>query len=252
MDRIEIRDRRGVRSTAPMGALGFAADRQGSLHFDNYVTAMTRLPFLRFLINSTIITTAATIGTVLSCSMAGFAFACLRWRGRRACFAVLLLTMVLPAQLLLVPRFLIFDQLGWINTYKPLIVPAWLAGSAFFTFLFREFFRGVGRDYADAARVDGASDWQVYWHVMLPMSRPVVAAVVSLAAVAHWQAFLDPLVYLSDFRDYPVSVGLRMFQAVEGSWANLIMAASIVSLGPPLLLMVLTQRFLLRRIGVPR
>ncbi len=237
---------------APPSDAAALPSETGGPHWDNYVEAVTRLPFLRFLINSCLITLCATVGTVLSCSLAGFAFARLHWRGRDACFVVLLATMMLPAQVMLIPQFLIFEHLGWVNTYNPLIVPSWLGASAFSIFLFRQFFRGVPQSYEDAARLDGATNWQVYWHVMIPAARPVVGAVAALSAVFHWQSFLAPLVYLSDFQTYPVSVGLRMYQAMEGSWANLIMAASLVALVPPLVIVILAQGTLMRGIGATR
>lgn len=220
------------------------------LRWNNYVTALTRLPLTRFLLNSSLITVVATVGAVFTSSMVGFAFARLRWRGRRLWFGVLLATMMLPTQVLLIPQFLIYQQLGWVHTYKPLIIPSWLGGSAFFIFLFRQFFKGIARDYEDAARLDGASNWQLYWHVMLPMARPVIGAVAALAAVSHWQAFIEPLIYLSDFHTYPVSVGLRMYQATEGVWPNLIMAASLIALVPPLIVLLFAQKHLMRSIGV--
>lgn len=220
--------------------------------WQNYERAVTRLPFFRFLLNSCLITSIATIGTVFSSSLVGFGFARLHWRGKNVCFVILLATMMLPAQVMLIPQFLIFEHLGWVNTYKPLIVPSWLGGSAFFIFLFRQFFLSVPQSYEDAARLDGATHWQLYRHVMLPISMPVVGAVTALSAVHHWQSFLDPLVYLSDFNAYPVSVGLRMYQSMEGSWANLIMAASLIALVPPLVVVLLTQRYLMRNIGVRR
>jgi ABC-type glycerol-3-phosphate transport system permease component len=224
------------------------ADHNGP-QWSNYGDAVTRLPFFRFLLNSCLITIATTVGTVFTSSLTGFAFARLKWRGRDVCFVLMLATMMLPAQVLLIPQFLIFEHLGWVNTYKPLIVPSWLGGAAFFVFLFRQFFRSIPQSYEDAARIDGATHWQVYWHVMLPISRPVIGAVAALSAVYHWQEFLAPLVYLSDFHTYPISVGLRMYQAMEGSWANLIMAASLIALVPPLLVVLLAQRYLMRGIG---
>lgn len=218
--------------------------------WDNYATALTRLPILRFLANSAVITIAGTVGVVFTSSLVGYAFARLRWRGRRFWFAILLATMMLPTQVLLIPQFLIYQQLGWVNTYKPLIVPAWLGGSAFFVFVFRQFFRSVSRETEDAARLDGATRWQIYRYVMLPQARPVIGAVAALSAVAHWQAFLEPLIYLADFQTYPISVGLRMYQATEGVWPNLIMAASVVALIPPLVVIVIAQKYLMRSIGV--
>lgn len=223
-------------------------DDATGLQWQNYSTAMTRLPFVRFLANSFVITLTSTIGAVFSCSLAGFAFAQLRWRGRRIAFALALLTMAVPLNLILLPQFLIFERLGWVNTYKPLILPHWLAASGFFVFLFRQAFKSVPQAYEDAARLEGATHWQVYWHVMLPMARPVVGVVAALSAVGSWNAFFAPMIYLSDFETYPVSVGLRMFHAMEGTWPNLMMAAAVVSMLPPLAMVLIGQRWLMRRI----
>ncbi|MCA9256717.1 MAG: carbohydrate ABC transporter permease [Phycisphaerales bacterium] len=231
---------------APVGA--HYADSRDGLRFENYEKAMTRLPFLRFMLNSCVITLASTIGSVLSCSLAGFAFARLRWKFRRVAFVLALLTMAVPLNLILLPQFLIFERLGWVNTYKPLIVPHWLAASGFFVFLFRQAFLGTPKSLEDAARIEGATNWRLYWDVMLPHARPVVAVVAALAAVGSWNAFFAPMIYLSDFETYPASVGLRMFHVMEGTWPNLMMAAAIVSMGPPLLVLIVAQRWLLRRI----
>ncbi|MCB9858445.1 MAG: carbohydrate ABC transporter permease [Phycisphaerales bacterium] len=231
-------------ATAGNGLSGDAME----FRWSNYSTAMERLPFFRFLANSLVITLASTIGAVLSCSLTGFAFARLHWRGRRIAFALVLLTMAVPLNLILLPQFLIFEQLGWVNTYKPLIVPHWLAASGFFVFLFRQTFKGIPQAYEDAARLEGATHWQVYWHVMLPMARPVVAVVAALSAVGSWNAFFAPMIYLSDFETYPVSVGLRMFHAMEGTWPNLMMAAAVVSMLPPLVIVLIGQRWLMHRI----
>ncbi len=235
---------------AQPGFTDAAASSPSAPRWQNYHEALTRLPFARFLLNSAIITFSCVVGTALSSSLAGFAFARLSWRGRGFWFAVVLATMMVPVPILLIPQFLIFEHLGWINTYKPLIVPSWLGGSPFYIFLFRQFFLSIPRSYEDAARLDGASDWQLYWQIMLPMAKPVIGAVAALSMVYHWQEFLAPLVYLSDFNSYPVSVGLRMYQAIEGSWANLIMAASLVALLPPLAVLLVTQRYLMRNIGL--
>lgn len=214
--------------------------------WDNYKTALTRLPMWRFLLNSLFITSVATIGTIISCSISAFAFARLQWRGRRIAFVLALATMAVPLNLIILPQFLIFERLGWVNTYKPLIVPHWLAASGFFVFLFHQFFKTIPRDYEDAARLEGATNWHVYRHVMLPMSRPVIAAVAAISAVGHWNAFFAPLIYLSDFETYPVSVGLRMFQAMEGTWPNLMMAAAVMMIVPPLVIVWACQSWLMR------
>ena len=142
-------------------------------------------------------------GTVLTASMVGYSFARLKWRGRDFWFIVLLATMMLPAQVLLIPHFLQYKWLGWINTYKPLIVPGWLGGGAFFVFLFRQFFKGVPKELEEAAMLDGASPWQIYTQIMLPLAKPALATVAVLSFIAHWQEFMGPLIYLSDFEKYP-------------------------------------------------
>ena len=221
-----------------------------SPHWENYSQALTRLPVGRFLLNSLLITCSSVLGAVLTASMAGFALARMRFRGRSACFVLVICSVLIPAHVLLVPRFLLFDQLGWINTYKPLIVPAWLGGGAFNIFLFRQFFRTMPRELDDAARLDGATPWQAYWHVLLPMARPATMTVVLLSFVYHWQDFLDPLIYLSDFHTYPISLGLRMYQSMAGTWANELMAVSLVALVPVVIVFVVCQRYVMRGLGI--
>ena len=200
--------------------------------WSNYRQAAAKLPLFRFLFNSTVITVSSVMGAVLTSSMAGYAFARLPWRGKRFWFVVLLASMMIPAQVLLIPRFLIFQTLGWVGTYKPLIVPAWLGGGAFNVLLFRQFFRSIPREVEEAALIDGASPWQVFARIMLPAAKPAVVAAGLLSFVLHWQEFLDPLIYLSDFRTYPVALGLRMYQSLAGVWGNLLMAAALIALLP--------------------
>ena len=219
-------------------------------HWENYGNALTRLPVGRFLLNSLMITFSSVVGAVLTASMAGFALARMPFRGRSTCFILVIISMLIPAHVLLVPRFLLFDQLGWINTYKPLIVPAWLGGGAFNIFLFRQFFRTMPRELDDAARLDGATPWQIYWHVLLPIARPATMTVGLLSFVYHWQDFLDPLIYLSDFKTYPISLGLRMYQSMAGTWANELMAVSLVALVPVVIVFLICQRHVMHGLGV--
>ena len=194
-------------------------------------------------LNSLVISLAGMVGAVLTGSMAGYAFARRRWRGRTWWFALLLLSLVLPTQVLLIPRFLIFELLGWVGTYKPLIVPAWLGGGAFTVLLFWQFFRRVSPSAEEAAVMDGASVGQVYWQVMLPMAKPAVVTAAILSFVVHWQMFLDPLIYLSDFETYPISLGLRMYQSLAGTWANHLMVASLLALVPVAVVFLWGQRY---------
>lgn len=214
--------------------------------WSNYRDALGKLPFPRFIGNTLVLCIASTVGQMLSCSLVGFAFARLRWRGREFWFVVLLATMMLPGQVLLIPHYLTYQALGWVNTYKPLIVPNWLGGSAFFIFLFRQFFKGIPREMEEAARIDGASDWQIYWRIFLPSAKPILATVGVMGFISHWKEFMGPLIYLSDFEKYPISLGLRMYQTLEGSWINYLMAASIVASAPLVLLFFLTQRYFVK------
>ena len=212
----------------------------------NYPHALSRLPFFRFIGNTFIISFAATLGQVLSAAIVGFAFARLRWWGREFWFVVLLGTMMLPGQILLIPHYLLYQSLGWVNTYKPLIVPSWLGGGAFFIFLFRQFFKGIPTEMEEAALIDGASNWQVFARIMMPNAKAIIMTVVVLSFIAHWKEFMGPLIYLSDFTRYPISLGLRMYQSVEGSWVNYLMAASVVALSPLIVIFFLAQRYFVR------
>ena len=237
-------------ATKPLDQVYAAPDQlfSGSVRWSNFSDAMTRLPFARFMLNSFLIAIPSVIGAVLTSAMAAYALARLRWRGRTLCLGTVLFALVVPAQVLLIPHFLMYSGLGWVNTYKPLIVPAWLGGGAFNILLFRQFFRTIPRDFQDAALVDGASHWCVFIRIMLPMSKPVLAVAALLSFVWHWHDFLRPLIYLSDFRNYPVSLGLRMYQTTNGSWINLVVAASLVSLLPIAAVFALLQRYLNRGI----
>lgn len=221
----------------------------GDPQWTNYTESMTALPLSGFLLNSLVISLSSSVGAVLTASMAGFVLARLEWRGRRYWLILLIGSMCLPAQILLIPHFLTYEWLGWVNTYKPLIVPAWLGGGAFNVFVFRQYFRMIPRDVDDVATTDGATTGQLYWHMLLPMAKPAVVVVGTLSFVYHWHALLNPLLYLSDFRTFPVSLGLRMFQTTAGTWINLLMAASLVSLLPPVVVFAVGQRFF--RTGAP-
>jgi len=158
--------------------------------------------------------------------------------------------MLAPAPVLLIPRYLLFDWMGWVNTYKPLIVPAWLGGGAFNVFLFRQFFMTIPREIDAAARLDGASLWNIYYDIIMPVAKPATVTVLLLSFVFHWQEFLDPLLYLSDLETFPISLGLRMYQSMAGTWANLLMASSILALVPVAILFVVCERQVMRGLGV--
>jgi len=213
--------------------------------WENYPAALSKLPFARFIANTFVITIGSMVGQVLSASLVGYAFARLRWKWREVWFVCLLATMMLPRQVLLIPHYLLFKNLGWVNTYKPLIVPSWLGGGAFFIFLFRQFFKGIPRELEDAARIDGASEFQIYWRIFLPLAKPILVTVAIMSFIGHWKEFMGPLIYLSDYERYPIALGLRMYQQVEGgSFVHYLMAASVVGLFPLLILFFVAQRYI--------
>lgn len=213
------------------------------IQIDNYAKAFQQLPLFRFMMNSAIISTAAALGAVLTASMTGYALSRSRGRLTSAVTALVISSIFIPGMILVIPRYLLFQQLGWLDSYKPMIVPAWLGGGAFNILLFRQSFRGVSESYDAAAALDGASLWQTYWHVLMPMLRPVTLIAFFLSFAFHWNDFFDPLLYMSDFSRYPVSVGLRMYQSLSGTWINVLMAASLISTLPLLMLfMILVRR----------
>ena len=215
----------------------------------NYPEAIAKLPFFGFISNTITITIAATAGQLLSGSLVGYAFARLNWKGRDFWFICLLATMMLPHQVLLIPHYLIYKNLGWVNTYKPLIIPAWLGGSAFYIFLLRQFFMGIPGELVDAARIDGASELRIYGSLFLPLAKPVMLTIGVLCYMQHWKEFMMPLIYLSDYARYPIALGLRMYQQVEGgSFVHYLMAASAVALCPLLIIFFVTQRYITKNL----
>ena len=216
------------------------------VRWDNYAEAMQRAPLLLWLRNTAIITGAAVLGTVLTSSLVGFGFARLRFPGRDWLFVLLLATMMLPGVVTLIPRFILFRAVGWIDTFYPLIVPAFLGGGAFNIFLVRQFYLTIPTDFDDAARVDGASSWRIWWDILVPLSSPVLTAIAIFAFVYHWNEFLEPLVYLQSEDKKTLALGLRAFiNPMDASW-NISMAASMFLVVPILVLFLLGQRYFVR------
>jgi multiple sugar transport system permease protein len=209
--------------------------------WENYREALTVLPFGRYVANTALITLLTIVGHLLSCTLIAYAFARLRAPGRDALFVVLLATMMLPYPVTMVPLYVLFNRLGWINTILPLVVPAFL-GSPFYIFLLRQFFRSIPRDFEDAARIDGASLLQILWRIMLPLALPAMATVAIFTFQAAWNDFLGPLIYLQRPDLYTVTLGLQFFRtSYTTDWAYL-MAASLVTMLPLLVVFFLAQR----------
>lgn len=214
--------------------------------WSNYVRALTILPFGLFFRNTVFITMVALVGQVLTASLAGFAFARLRFPGRDLLFLVTLATLMLPDVVTLVPRFILFRELGWVNTFYPLIVPSWFGGGGFFIFLARQFFMTIPMEYDDAARVDGANEWQIWARVIMPLSRPILTAMGIFSFVSHWNDFMNPLIYLHSMELRTISLGLRTFLGMEGTDWNLLMAASVATTMPIIIVFLLGQRYFIQ------
>jgi ABC-type glycerol-3-phosphate transport system permease component len=218
---------------------------------------LPNLPFGTWYRNSAIITALATTGTVLSASASAYGFTRFRWPGRDICFSILLATLILPEQVVLIPRFLLFHFVPtalfgqtMIDTWWPLILPSWFGGGAFSVFLLRQFFRQIPRELDEAAVIDGANSLQIFWQIVLPLSTPAVATVAIFSFLGHWNAFIEPLIYITTTDRFPVSVGLRWFQQNPTDAAvpqdHLLMAGSILMVVPPIIIFFVMQRYFIQ------
>jgi ABC-type glycerol-3-phosphate transport system permease component len=218
------------------------------LVLDNYQKAVTRLPFPLYLRNTLIVTLTATFFGVLTASLAGFGFARLRFPGRGLLFSLCLAALMIPTIVTLIPEFLVFKQLGLIDTFWPLVLPPSLGGGAFAVFLFRQYALTIPNDLDEAARVDGADAFRIWWSVILPLSKPVLATMAVLAFIQHWNDFLRPLVYLNSIEVRTLALGLRSFLGEFTTAWNLLMAASTLMILPILVLFFVAQRYFVQGI----
>jgi ABC-type glycerol-3-phosphate transport system permease component len=212
-----------------------------SFQWQNYPQGWTTLPFTTFLRNSLIVTGANVIGNLLSCSLVAFGFARLRARGRDLLFLLVLATMMIPYEVTMVPRFVLFKELGWVNSLRPLIAPAWF-GYPFFIFLLRQFFMSIPHELDEAAYMDGASNLRVFWNVILPLSKPALGAVAIFSFIGNWNNFLDPLVYLRSQDLFTIALGLNLFKGEYLTVVNQLMAVSILALLPILVIFFFAQK----------
>lgn len=213
--------------------------------WDNFRRVLTeRMPFLRYMINTMIIVIGNILGVLISCSVVGFAFARLRFRGSKVLFYILIVTMLIPWQALMVPQFLFFVEIGWYGTYLPLIVPSF-TGSAFFIFLIRQYMRTIPKDLDDAARVDGLNTWQIFWRIILPLSTPVLTVCAVFTFLGSWNNLLGPLIYLDDDSKFTVALGLANLVSITTTPWNLTMAANLITIIPTVLVYFFVQKKLI-------
>ncbi len=215
--------------------------------WENYPRALSRMPFLLFLRNSCITSFIPVVGAVLSASLVAYSFARVKWPARNFLFIVLISTMMLPGQVTMIPVYVLYSRLGWVNTFLPLIVP-WFFGGAFYTFLLRQFFTSIPAELSDAAFIDGCSHLRIWWSIILPLSRPALATVAVFTFLFTWNDFMGPLLYLTKERMFTLQVGLQYFRMqYRVDWQEL-MAASLVVLTPTLVIFFLGQRFFVQGI----
>jgi len=209
-----------------------------------------QVSFGQFFWNSFVIAILSVVGNVVSCSLAAFAFARLKFRGRNFWFAIMLGTLMIPYHVTLIPQYVLFLNLGWVDTFLPLVVPKFLALDAFFIFLMVQFFRGIPRELDEAAMMDGCSPWRIYWKVMLPLSMPVLATAAIFSFIWTWDDFFGPLIYLNDMQNFTVQLGLRSFvdSSSESDWGGLF-AMSTLSLVPVFFFFLFFQRLLIEGIA---
>ena len=217
--------------------------------WENYSNGWTALehPFGHYMINSAIVVLGAVVGNLVSCSMAAYAFARLQFKGKSTFFAIMLLTIMLPIHVVIVPQYIIFSELGWTNTFIPLILPKLLATDAFFVFLMVQFIRGLPRELDEAARLDGCNHAQIFLKIILPLMVPALATTAIFTFIWTWNDFFSQLIYLTDPDMYTVPVALKSFvdATANTSWGALF-AMSLVSLLPIFLAFLFGQKFLIR------
>ena len=221
--------------------------------WENYSQITSLLPFWRYAANTVLVTVLVLAGTLLSSSLVAYGFSRLRFRGRETLFAVCLATMMLPGQVTMIPLYMLFAWLGWVDTFLPLVVPAFF-GSPFYIFLLRQFFLTIPREYDEAAMLDGASRFRIYWSIVLPLARPAMATVALFAFVGTWNDFFGPLIYLNSPDMATLTLGLNMLKSqVVGTGAtqwNLLMAGAVLVMLPNIVVFILAQKYFVRGIAV--
>ncbi len=222
--------------------------------WQNYPRVLEKVPFVVWVGNSLYIVVLSTIGIVLTSSLAAYAFARFQFRGRDLIFLITLGTMMLPAQVTLIPQFILFHKFDWINTHYPLWVPAFFGGGAFFIFLLRQFIMTLPKELDESAMIDGANPFRIYWSILMPLMKPALATVAVIAAIGRWNDFIEPLIYLNSPEKFTLALGLNFFKSVPESaglpMQHLLMAASVMTIMPIIILFFLAQRYFVQGIAL--
>lgn len=220
------------------------------IQWQNYPTAVTSIPYWKYALNTLTITVGAMLGTIITSSMAGFAYGRLRWPGRDFLFTCMLSTLMMPNVVLMIPTYILYKYLGWLDSFLPLTVPYWFGGGAFNIFLMRQFMMTIPKDLDDAARVDGANAFTIFTRLLLPLCRPALAIVAIFSFIYHWNDFMGPLIYLTNPDLRTLSLGLNYFKDMFRVKTELIMAGSTIMITPIILLFLLAQRYFVQGIAL--
>ncbi len=220
------------------------------IKWENFSTALSTVPALTFLANTMIVTTLTLVGGILSASLSAYGFARMRFPGRDFLFMLMLSGMMLPYMVTLIPQFVLFRELGWINTLLPLIVPAFFGGTPFYIFLLRQFFKGMPTDLEDAAKIDGAGFFRIWWTIAMPLARPGLATIAILSILHHWNDFLAPLVYLNTQDNWTLALGIRLFRDQYQVNFNLTMAYAVMMTVPVFTVFFAFQKYFVRGIAI--
>ncbi len=212
-----------------------------SFVWQNYVKAWHVVPFARFYLNSIVVTLLTTIGQVITSSMSGYAFARLQFPGRDKIFLGYLATLMIPGAVTMIPVFILLRMLGWVDTYKALILPGIF--TAYGTFMLRQFFMTLPKELEDAAKIDGCSYFGIFWRIILPLSKPALATLTTFTFMGTWMNFMWPLVVVNSQEKFTLPVGLSYFQSLHNTDWTLLMAASMMMLAPILLVFIFNQRY---------
>ncbi len=219
------------------------------LVWQNYTDVFAKVPFARYLYNSAYISLVAIVGNLIGSSLAAYSFARLRYPGKNVLFVIMLSTLMVPAWVTMIPHFILFKWLGWLDTYLPILVPAYFA-QPFYTFLLRQFFLGIPSELEDAARIDGCSSLGIYWRIFLPLSRPALATVAIFSFFYYWNDLLYPLIYLQSQDKFPVPMGIATFRGEQYANFALMMAAATMALLPLLIVFFFAQRLFIQGVVI--
>ncbi|MBS4220889.1 carbohydrate ABC transporter permease [Bacillus sp. FJAT-49711] len=218
-------------------------------HWENYKKVLNAAPFIGYGANTLIITSISVIGSVLSNTFIAYGFSKIRFKGRNVLFAIVLATMMIPGFVMLIPQYIIFSKLGWLNTWLPLTVPSFF-GSAFFIFLIRQFFLTIPNELIEAAKIDGANHFYIWSRLMIPLTKPVIATVAIFSFNGAWNDFLGPLLYINDPAFYTLQLGLQVFKGHTNTQWNLLMGGSLLVLLPVIILFFLFQRYFIEGMNI--